>query len=64
MLHDRVLTQGLHAAREQRISGKAVTPFLLEHFHRATGGASLTANVAIIRRNARLAAEIAVAIAR
>ncbi len=64
MLHDRVLTEGLNAAREQRISGKAVTPFLLEHFHRATGGASLTANVAIIRRNARLAAEIAVAIAR
>ncbi len=64
VLHDRVLAEGLTAAREQRISGKAVTPFLLEHFHRTTGGASLAANVAIIRRNARLAAEIAVAISR
>jgi pseudouridine-5'-phosphate glycosidase len=63
-VHDRVLAEGMAASREQRISGKAVTPFLLEHFHRATGGASLTANVAIIRRNALLAAEIAVAIAR
>ncbi len=64
VLHDRVLAEGLIAAREQRISRKAVTPFLLEHFHRTTGGASLAANVAIIRRNARLAAEIAVAISR
>lgn len=63
-LHDRVLAEGLAAAARQRISGKAATPFLLEHFHRATGGASLAANVAIIRRNALLAAEIAVAIAQ
>jgi pseudouridine-5'-phosphate glycosidase len=43
------------------VSGKAVTPFLLAHFHNATGGQSLAVNVRIILRNAALAARIAVA---
>ena len=62
-LHDRVLTGGLAAAAAAGVRGKAVTPFLLEHFHRETGGESLRANVAIIERNAALAARIAVAAA-
>lgn len=62
-LHDRVLTEGLAAAAAAGVRGKAVTPFLLEHFHRETGGESLRANVAIIERNAALAARIAVAAA-
>ena len=45
------------------ISGKAVTPFLLDAILKQTGGRSLTANIALIRNNARLAAEIAVAMA-
>ena len=45
------------------IRGKDMTPFLLEHFHRETKGASLAANVRIILRNAALAARIAVAFA-
>jgi pseudouridine-5'-phosphate glycosidase len=40
-LHDRVLGTGLAAVRSGRVTGKAVTPFLLEHFHRETGGESL-----------------------
>jgi pseudouridylate synthase len=43
------------------VTGKAVTPYLLSHFHEATGGASLDVNVRIILRNAALAAQIAVA---
>ena len=62
-LHDRVLTAGLAAASAQGIGGKDVTPFLLEWFHRETGGASLTANIRIILNNADLAARIAVAAA-
>jgi pseudouridylate synthase len=58
-LHDRVLAQGLHAARTAGIEGKDVTPFLLDHLARETGGASLEANVRLVLRNARLAAEIA-----
>jgi pseudouridine-5'-phosphate glycosidase len=60
-LHDRVLADGLTALRRDGINGKAVTPFLLAHFHASTEGRSLAVNVRIILRNAALAAEIAVA---
>ncbi|MDG4829776.1 pseudouridine-5'-phosphate glycosidase [Solwaraspora sp. WMMD1047] len=60
-LHDRVLTEGLTMLDRAGITGKAVTPFLLAHFHSATAGASLAVNVRIILRNAALAAAIAVA---
>ena len=62
-VHDEALANGLAEAARLGIRGKAVTPFLLGHFHAATGGESLRVNLEIIRRNARLAAEIAVAIA-
>lgn len=60
-LHDAVLSDGLARAHERGISGKDVTPFLLDHFHRATHGASLTVNSDLIVDNADLAARIAVA---
>ena len=63
-LHDRVLRGGLAAAGQVGVSGKDVTPFLLDYFHRETAGASLEANVAIILGNAALAARIAVSHAR
>jgi pseudouridine-5'-phosphate glycosidase len=63
-LHDRVLAESLAAAAAEGVRGKAVTPFLLERFHRETQGESLRANIAIILANARLAAQIAVAAAR
>ncbi len=58
-LHDRLLGDGLRDAAAAGVRGKAVTPFLLEHFHRESGGESLRANIAIIQRNAALAARIA-----
>jgi pseudouridylate synthase len=60
-LHDRTLRSGLEAAGREGVSGKDVTPFLLEHFHRETAGHSLEANVRLVLRNASLAAEIAAA---
>jgi len=60
-LHDRVLHEGLAAAARDGVTGHAVTPFLLAWFHRETAGASLQANVRLVRRNAALAAAIAVA---
>lgn len=60
-LHDVVLEEGLRLASARNITGKDVTPFLLDHFHRATHGASLIVNEQIIVRNAELAARIAVA---
>jgi len=58
-LHRRTLDSGLVAADEAGVRGKDVTPFLLAWFHEQTRGASLAANVALVRANARLAAEIA-----
>lgn len=63
-LHDRVLADGLARAAVEEVTGKHVTPFLLDHFHRATEGRSLAVNALIILRNAELAARIAVAAAR
>ncbi|MEU4480058.1 pseudouridine-5'-phosphate glycosidase [Micromonospora sp. NPDC023966] len=62
-LHDRTLATGLAMLARDGVTGKAVTPFLLAHFHSATEGASLAVNVRIILRNADLAARIAVAVA-
>jgi pseudouridylate synthase len=59
--HDRVLAEGLAELEAAGIRGKQVTPFLLEYFHRETGGASLDANVALILDNARVAGAVAVA---
>lgn len=53
----------LRRADEQGIRGKEVTPFLLRAVAEETGGRSLEANVALLRRNARVAAEVAAAIA-
>ncbi len=58
-LHDRVLEEGLAAAERDGVSGKDATPFLLDYLARETEGASLEANVRLVLRNARLAAEIA-----
>jgi pseudouridine-5'-phosphate glycosidase len=60
-LHDRTLAEGLELLARDRITGKAVTPFLLAHFHESTQGQSLAVNVRIILRNAALAARIAAA---
>jgi pseudouridine-5'-phosphate glycosidase len=50
-------------AGRQHVKAKDVTPFLLNAILQETSGRSLTANIALIRNNARLAAEIAVALA-
>ncbi len=60
-LHERLLQSGLRAAEEAHVRGKDVTPFLLDFFHRESDGATLTANIAIVLRNAELAARVSVA---
>ena len=60
-LHERVLASGLALASAQNITGKDVTPFLLEHFHTHSNGESLRVNIELIKSNAALAADIAVA---
>lgn len=58
-LHDATLAEGLRLAEQRQVAGKDVTPFLLDHFHRATHGQSLLTNAALIVKNAELAARIA-----
>jgi pseudouridylate synthase len=58
-LHDQILTAGLKAASDAGISGKAVTPFLLEYFHSNSKGESLRVNIEIIKANTLLASQIA-----
>lgn len=58
-VHDRVLAEGLAEVGRHGLRGKGVSPFLLDYFQRATGGASLQVNKTIVRNNARLAARIA-----
>ena len=60
-LHDRTLADGLRLRSEHGITGKAVTPFLLSHFHSSTDGQSLAVNIRIILGNAALAAQITAA---
>jgi pseudouridine-5'-phosphate glycosidase len=62
-LHDRVLIEALTSAEEQGVAGKEATPFVLGRFHAGTDGESLRVNVALVLRNAALAARIAGALA-
>ncbi len=56
-----VIEKAVAEARSQGISGKNVTPFLLAKLAEVTGGRSLKANIALVKNNAAVAAEIAVA---
>ena len=60
--HDAILKSGLDKADKEGIVGKAVTPFLLEHFHTTSQGESLAINTEIIKANCLLGAQIAVAL--
>ncbi|MEO7311933.1 MAG: pseudouridine-5'-phosphate glycosidase [Chitinophagaceae bacterium] len=57
------IQQALNAADEQRITGKNITPFLLQYIASHTQGESLDANIALIKHNAKAGAGIAVAFA-
>ncbi|ODT82266.1 MAG: pseudouridine-5-phosphate glycosidase [Pelagibacterium sp. SCN 64-44] len=57
------IRQALADAEAQGIKGKAATPFLLQRMFELTGGKSLDSNIALVKNNARVAADIAVALA-
>ena len=68
LAHREELTAALLRARAeaetQRVSGQALTPFLLQALAVATGGRTVRANLALLEENARVAAEVAVAYER
>ncbi len=55
------IEQAIAEAKAQNVTGKDVTPFLLKRLAEMTAGRSLTANIALVKNNAKVAAEIAVA---
>ncbi len=56
-----LIEQALKEAERQRVSGQAVTPFVLSYLHERSGGRTLAANRELAVANAGLAAQIAVA---
>lgn len=58
---DRITEQALGEARQQGVTGKAVTPFLLARIKDLTHGRSLATNIALVKHNALVGAQLAVA---
>jgi pseudouridine-5'-phosphate glycosidase len=58
-----LIDEALAAAARVGVSGQAVTPFVLAHLHRESEGRTEAANKALVAQNARLAGEVAVALA-
>ena len=58
------IDQALREADEQRVKGKAITPFLLARVCDLTGGESLASNIQLVLNNVRLASKIAVELAK
>ncbi|NLR75135.1 pseudouridine-5'-phosphate glycosidase [Leeia aquatica] len=59
---DAITQQALSEAAQQGISGKAVTPFLLARIKELTGGRSLATNIALVKHNAVVGSQLAVAL--
>ncbi|HEX8188981.1 MAG TPA: pseudouridine-5'-phosphate glycosidase [Pyrinomonadaceae bacterium] len=56
------LSEALSVAAARGVTGRELTPFLLAHMSWRSGGATLRANIALLENNARVAADIAVAL--
>ncbi len=61
---EKRIAEAVAEAKEQGVSKKEATPFLLRRVVELTGGRSLEANIALIKNNAILAAQAAVELAK
>jgi pseudouridylate synthase len=61
---DQMVDAALKEATAQGIAGKQVTPYLLKRINELTQGASLKTNIALVKNNARVGAQLAVALAK
>lgn len=57
-----IIESALAQAQAQGVAGKALTPFLLARIQALTGGRSLRTNIALVKNNARVGAQLAVAL--
>lgn len=60
---EQATQQALQEAERGELRGSELTPFLLGRIRELTGGTSLTANIALIKNNAAIGAQIAAALA-
>lgn len=60
---ETMLAEALRAAENQGVRGKQITPFLLSQMSERSGGRTLAANIALLKNNARIAAQVASAVA-
>jgi len=58
---ENIIDESLETAEKNSIRGKEITPFLLAEMSRRSDGRTLASNIALLENNARVAAEIAVA---
>lgn len=63
-LIESAIQRAIKEARDSGITGNAETPFLLERVNQLTGGASLAANIALLKNNAATGAQIAVSLSQ
>jgi pseudouridine-5'-phosphate glycosidase len=56
---DKILSESLKLADENKISGKEITPFLLAQMAGKSAGKTLAANIALLENNAKIAAQVA-----
>ena len=61
---EAAISRALKEADAKGLKGAAVTPFVLDRVQRLTGGASLAANIGLVKNNARTGTAIAVALAQ
>ncbi|KAG8267808.1 hypothetical protein J6590_041722 [Homalodisca vitripennis] len=61
---ENAIQKALKLAKEREITGKAVTPFILQQVSELTEGRSLQTNISLIKNNALVGANIAVALAK
>jgi pseudouridine-5'-phosphate glycosidase len=62
--YERALGGAIEMVASQGIRGREVTPYMLDFMQMVTGGQLVTANVALLKSNARIAGELAVALSR
>ena len=61
---ERAVVEGVRESTRAGVQGSAMTPFLLAHVDKATGGRAREVNLALLEQNAALAASIAMVLAR
>ena len=61
---ERATSQALREIETRKIIGREVTPYVLKRVAELTDGASLKANIALVKNNARIGAAIAVELAK